>query len=207
MKCYRHTEVDAAGYCRQCGKALCPECRRDVRGMIYCEDCLAAAAAGAGPGKPSPGLALGLGFIPGVGAIYNGEYVKGFIHIIIFGFLVSIIDSNAARGLEPMVGLLLAGFVFYMVFDAYQTARRRAAGEPAGPQPWEQLGFTPGGQPTPIGPLILIVLGALFLFNNLGFFYWMSYMRKLWPLVLIVIGVLLLMRRTGALPPKSQGGQ
>jgi hypothetical protein len=29
------------------------------------------------------GLAFGLGWIPGVGAIYNGEYLKAFIHVVI----------------------------------------------------------------------------------------------------------------------------
>jgi len=31
----------------------------------------------------SPGLALFLGLIPGVGAIYNGQYAKGMVHAII----------------------------------------------------------------------------------------------------------------------------
>ena len=37
-----------------------------------------------------PILALILGFIPGVGAIYNGQYAKGLIHAVVFGLLVSI---------------------------------------------------------------------------------------------------------------------
>lgn len=41
MKCAEHVDVDATGYCRQCGKALCPACTRDVRGALYCENCLA----------------------------------------------------------------------------------------------------------------------------------------------------------------------
>ena len=72
--CITHTDKDAVAYCRNCGRAMCPECRREVRGMVYCEDCLAsqaaapAAAAAAAPppsgvvpvavaGGPSPGLA------------------------------------------------------------------------------------------------------------------------------------------------------
>ena len=31
----------------------------------------------------SPGLALFLGLIPGVGAIYNGQYAKGMVHAIV----------------------------------------------------------------------------------------------------------------------------
>ena len=42
MKCAVHPEVDATGYCRNCGKALCPACTRNVQGMVYCEPCLGA---------------------------------------------------------------------------------------------------------------------------------------------------------------------
>src|SRR5580700_4539888 len=33
------------------------------------------------PGEPNPGLAALLGFIPGVGAMYNGQYAKGVVHL------------------------------------------------------------------------------------------------------------------------------
>src|SRR3972149_191768 len=117
MKCFHHAEVDATGYCRQCGKALCGDCRRDVRGVVYCEDCLATLAtapAASVPGAPSPGVALALGFIPGVGAIYNGEFAKALLYIIIFGGLISLMDSSASRGAEPLFGMLLAAFYIYM---------------------------------------------------------------------------------------------
>ena len=41
MKCAVHTDVDATGYCRNCGKPMCPVCVRPVRDVLYCEDCLA----------------------------------------------------------------------------------------------------------------------------------------------------------------------
>src|SRR5439155_25281905 len=43
MKCAFHPEVAAAGFCRSCGKAMCPACAcpnpRDRR-VLYCEKCL-----------------------------------------------------------------------------------------------------------------------------------------------------------------------
>ena len=58
MNCAVHTDREATGYCRNCGKALCPECTREVRGALYCEDCLADLLAGQlGPG--GPGAAAG----------------------------------------------------------------------------------------------------------------------------------------------------
>ena len=41
MNCAKHTEVPATAFCRTCGKALCGDCTRDVRGVIYCEGCIA----------------------------------------------------------------------------------------------------------------------------------------------------------------------
>src|SRR6267154_2810936 len=41
MKCAVHTDVDATGYCRNCGKPMCAVCARPVRDVLYCEDCLA----------------------------------------------------------------------------------------------------------------------------------------------------------------------
>src|SRR5215813_4100661 len=130
MNCQNHPETAATGFCRSCGKALCDVCRRDAYGTVFCEEHQPAPAApppqqAAPPPPPpyppypsypgaSPGLALGLGFIPGVGAIYNGQYAKGLVHAVIFGLLISIMGSGAAGGLEPLFGLLIAAWIFYM---------------------------------------------------------------------------------------------
>src|SRR5262249_11109290 len=53
MKCAVHTEVDATGYCRNCGKPMCSECARPVRDVLYCEDCLASVM-GHGASAPAP---------------------------------------------------------------------------------------------------------------------------------------------------------
>lgn len=202
MKCFNHADADSVGFCRQCGKALCAGCRRDVKGAIYCEDCVAATVipgGAAAPGAPNPGLAMGLGFIPGVGAIYNGEYVKGFVYILIFGGLISVMESGAARGLEPLVGMLMFGFYVFMIFDSYHTAKRRASGLAPASGGWEALGGAGGERATPIGPLILIVLGTLFLLNTLDF-YPLHFLWKFWPAILIALGVWLLWQRTAGSP-------
>ena len=78
--------------------------------------------------EASPGLAFVLGLIPGVGAIYNGQYAKGLVHVIIIGLTISILSNGAARGFEPLLSLLLAAFFAYMAFEAYHTAQRPPAG-------------------------------------------------------------------------------
>ena len=42
MNCATHSDTAAVAFCRTCGKPLCNQCTRDVRGVIYCEACLAA---------------------------------------------------------------------------------------------------------------------------------------------------------------------
>ena len=51
MNCANHSDQAAVAFCRTCGKPLCNQCTRDVRGVIYCESCLAARLEGA----PAPG--------------------------------------------------------------------------------------------------------------------------------------------------------
>jgi TM2 domain-containing membrane protein YozV len=202
MKCSAHPEVDSVAYCGQCGRALCAQCKRDVEGMIYCESCLAAAAArmrgfhvgppilGANLG-PNPGLALFLGFIPGVGAIYNGQVVKAVVQVLIFGSLIALTD-RVGGPLDTIFGFGAAAFYFYMVIDSYQTAKRRQLGQP--PEEW--LGLGEFRLNAPIGAGILICLGILFLLDNLGVHVFQS-ISRFWPVLLIVVGLLLLQRRGG----------
>jgi TM2 domain-containing membrane protein YozV len=304
MNCAQHTETAAVAYCRNCGRALCELCKRDVQGIIYCESCLAArmhgtaAGAEALPSRPpepaSPGLALFLGFIPGVGAFYNGQFLKGFVQVGIFGTLIWL--NNHVLG--DIAGVLVAAWYFYMVFDAYITARARKYGQPI-PDPlglnailegkegtfrerveqagermgtrmegaarrfeehWQRSGAATPGQPaappppppagvaatepqagagaaptaaqgfyaagaegaysqgpqgayyqgpegtvyvpprqrdhTPVGAVVLIGLGVLFLLTNLGWFSF-NWVSHFWPMILIGIGLWLFIRRQG----------
>jgi Domain of unknown function (DUF5668)/B-box zinc finger len=47
MNCATHSDTAAVAFCRTCGKPLCNQCTRDVRGVIYCESYLAARMEGA----------------------------------------------------------------------------------------------------------------------------------------------------------------
>ena len=47
---------------------------------------------------------------------------------MIIGLIISVLSNDAARGFEPLVGLMLGAFFFYMAFEAYHTARRRQLG-------------------------------------------------------------------------------
>jgi TM2 domain-containing membrane protein YozV len=151
----------------------------------------------------SPALAFILGWIPGVGAIYNGQYVKGLVHALIFGLLVSLISSSPSS-MQPLLGILTAAFVFYMPFEALHTATARNRGQ----QPDEWSGILPVSRQrsgAPIGPIILIAIGVLYLLNTLNLVDFHEISRY-WPVILIVIGAWMLYNRVSTPGPHIRSG-
>jgi len=69
-----------------------------------------------------------LGFIPGVGALYNGEYRKALIHVGVF-LLLSIIGNVLPRSVARSFSWVTTAFVFYMAFEAYHTAQKKNSGK------------------------------------------------------------------------------
>jgi len=216
MKCAVHPEVEASGFCRNCGKPLCPACVRPVKDVFYCEDCLAkmaglptALAVGAAnladaPAMPPVGvpaasapssggavLAFILGLVPGLGAIYNGEYNKALLHIVIFAGIILGINLDLGDGAQAVFICALVVFPFYMAIDAVRTLKSKQTGvqyqDPV--ENWTKQ--------KAIGPILLIALGALFLLKNFGVFDFLRIREVFFPLILIGIGVLLLKNRVG----------
>ena len=237
--------------------------------------------------SPSPILAGLLGIIPGVGAMYNGQFIKALVHVLVLIFLIGATDHF------PLAGILIAAWVFYQIFDAIQTAVARRDGlplpdpfglndlgnrlgvpgiaaprrvyatqpapdrsaaeplmtEPSGPLPpvggastnWEDhagrdagtpwnpapagWGAVPGppppgapavapapspypvvygGRPEPVGAIVLIIVGILFLLSTLGVFEW-HWIGRGWPVIIIVIGAGMLFRRLRSASPVGGG--
>lgn len=152
----------------------------------------------------SPGLAFLLGLIPGVGAIYNGQYVKGLLHAIVFGLLASLTSSTGHTGGEAVFGLSTAAFYFYMPFEAYHTARKRQLGLPV--DEWSSLVVGRLGSRTAAGPAILIVLGVFFLLDSLNVLP-LAQLGRFWPVLLIVIGVAMLYLRMSPRAGRGKPGE
>ena len=208
-------ENPVVGYCRACGKALDAASVHTAHGTIYCLDHLPSGPPQSGFSDPadaspytsktpppvphsdvSPGVAFVLGLIPGVGAIYNGQYAKGLVHVFIVGMLFTLVSSNDIGGYEPLFGVLIPAFFGYMAFEAYHTAKLRRLGQPV--DEFSSLVPGHGGTRFPAAPILLIGLGVVFLLNNLELVELRRLLRY-WPVMLIVLGVYMLyLRMTGS---------
>ncbi len=204
MNCQIHSDAPAAAFCRTCGKPLCDLCRRDVYGTVFCaEHAPAPAQDREGPFSPapppqagyvfrdvSPALALILGLlIPGVGAIYNGQYAKGLIHAVIFGVFCTILSSDL-NGLEPLFGILLAVWIFYMGFEAFHTATKRRLGEPV--DEFSSLINLHSKGNLPVAGVVLVLLGVVLLLHTLNWLDLRNAARWVLPFLLIAAGAYLL---------------
>jgi TM2 domain-containing membrane protein YozV len=198
MNCVYHAEAPNVAFCIHCGQPLCNDCIRKVQGSVYCEKCLGEIVGGKTVKKDihdvaghNPGAAFALGLIPGVGAIYNGEFVKAAVHILIFGTLVSLADATDAA----LFSLAAAAFYFYMPFEAYYTAKKRMLGtqgvslETPIDRLQQQFGTMKDRELW--GGIALIVIGGLYLLGNLDVFD-LHRIARLWPVGLVAVGVWLL---------------
>ncbi len=235
MECVNHAGKPATIFCQNCGKPFCNDCvtagslRTMPGGQIICESCIAQwqnlnapFAAPTAPG-PSPVAAAILGFIPGVGAMYNAQYVKALFHVAIFVGIIALTNHY------DYFGFFIPAWVLYQVFEAYHTAKARRDGTPlpdplglnnlsftpkpavpspeaattadsaeqpgsAGSVPYNIAPPTPWRRREPIGAIILIALGVIFLLGEIDFFsMWVA--RFFWPVLLIALGVYLIVRR------------
>jgi hypothetical protein len=164
MNCANHNDTAAVAFCRTCGKPLCNQCTRDVRGVIYCEACLAARMEGTAPAAgfvppaqtvyplsasfptgprpvissgPNPGIAgILAGVFPiGVGAVYTGQYAKGLAHLVIMVLLILGVSSDLPWYVITVLGILIGFFYVYQIIDAVRSAKAIQMGEPA-PDPF-----------------------------------------------------------------------
>ena len=142
-------------------------------------------------------MAFILGFIPGVGAIYNGQYAKGLIHVLILGVLISIASSGVSDDLGPLLGISIAAWFFYMAFEAYHTAKKRQLGLPVDEfssiMPMRSQGRFP------VAPVVLIGLGVLFLLVNFDVVRFRD-LARFWPVFLIALGAYMLWVRLAGDP-------
>jgi len=228
MNCANHADASAVAYCRTCGKALCMNCTRPVRGVIYCEDCLGAKmetpapptayqqvmdqglgmkvppapAPGQGPNPTVAGILAG--FFPfGVGAVYTGQYAKGLAHLATFILLIAGLnasDTGHSETLSIICGFGLAFFYVYQIIDSVRSAKAIQMAQPV-PDPFGLAATFGGGAKIetgkiPMGAIVLILLGVLFLLHTMGLGLGFD---RFWPLILIFIGGWMFVRNWSSL--------
>ncbi len=227
MNCANHADASAVAYCRTCGKALCANCTRPVRGVIYCEDCLGAKMEGVptgaagfvsgtvpqtaaqgrvpppprpvGSSGPNPTVAGILGAIPiGIGAVYNGQYAKGLAHLGIFALLVA--GCNAAGDVVPTIsGFGIAFLVLYGIIDSVRSARAIQSGLPA-PDPFGLASTFGGGAKIEVSK---VPMGAIVLIL-VGVIFLLHTagllelnFHRFWGVILILLGAWIFASRSG----------
>lgn len=194
MKCSYHPLVDFQEVCNVCRKALCSDCVHKIKGKPYCQDCLVEGAEWIASVKnlrlpvDAPRRAAICAVIPGMGAVYNNDYLKAITYFAVFASLVMMGEK-----IHGVFGFGAFAFLIFTMFDSYRTAefKNRQRIESGGlPED------TPRYDKTIIGwGIFLIVLGFLFLLQNLIPYYFLT---KLWPFVFILLGVYLVYRALSA---------
>ena len=140
------------------------------------------------PDAPHPVLAGVLGFVPGLGAVYNGQYVKGVVHVLIFGLLIAIATSSDEGAVHALIVPMVALFGLYMPIEAIRTAQALRRGEEV-----EEMSGIVGAlfanrSSSPVPGILFISLGVFLLLFTLGI---LSLEKVIdgWPLLLIGLGV------------------
>jgi len=128
MNCAKHINTPAVAQCRDCREPVCMVCLHTINTEPYCEAC----AVNHHQQSPLSALLFSL-FVPGLGQVYNGEWLKGVLIFLtgwlILPWIVGIVDamlvaSAIAEGKRPASGvppgyLVLAIKVLSVFFSCF----------------------------------------------------------------------------------------
>lgn len=214
IQCPTCADSTVTAFCRECGKGVCEDCVERRDGVPYCRDCAPALleqssappereyapqpsrppaaapppdAVGASEG-PHPVLAGLLGFVPGLGAVYNGQYVKGIVHAAIFGMLIAISTTSDHDAIPALMVPMVVFFLLYMPIEAVRTAQAIRRGEEVQEMSGIVGALFDASNDSPVPGIVFIALGVFFLLFTLGILR-AELVFKAWPLVLVGLGV------------------
>ncbi len=152
--------------------------------------------------RKSPALAGVLSLMPGLGQVYIGYYVSGFVNIVVVAGCIAVLNSGASAGLEPFLGTFLAFFWMFNVVDAVRRARLYN---------FHQLGDRGESLPTDsplVGGTVLLLAGILFTLH-VTFGVNMDFLGRYWPVALLGGGAYLIGRylhQKGKMQRTGMGG-
>lgn len=189
MKCSYHPTVESQEFCSPCSRALCSECAHQIKGKVYCQDCLVRGAEWAAAVKDlriptdAPKRAAALSLIPGMGSVYNGDYQKAITQFAVFAALSIMGDS-----IHGVFGFGAFVFLIFTMFDSYRTAEAKLRMRVENPS---EIQGPVKDQTVAAWGILLIGLGCIFLLKN---FIHFDFISRLWPLVFIALGAYLVYR-------------
>ncbi len=189
MKCSYHPTSDSQDFCSTCSKPLCGECAHQIKGRVYCQDCLVRGAEWATAVKDlripsdSPKRAALCSLIPGMGAVYNSQYLKALTFFAVFAALVILADE-----VHGVFGFGAFAFLVFTMFDSYRTAEMRARARLEMSTPLQLSGKD---RSVVAWGIFLIVLGILIMLRNIIPY---DILHHYWPVVFILLGAYLVWR-------------
>lgn len=132
--------------------------------------------------EKNPSLAAFLAIFPGMGAIYNGNIIKGITYMLIFTILIVLTD-NAQDPDAVVFGLMIAGFFIFQIIDSYNEATKinqNVLNEQNPSCYKEDISL--------FSAIIVLVIGIVFQLANFDLITFRQ-VTRLWPLVLIIFGI------------------
>lgn len=206
MNCANHEQALATSVCATCGRALCADCTIRVQDRVTCKTCLESRElerAKRAPMQKSPTVAAFLSLMPGLGQVYVGYYLAGFINVLVVALLINTVAHIHGEGPQPFLGLFLAFFWLFNMFDAARRAnlynRCIAGTEEKAP---------PTDSPL-VGGVILLIIGIL-LTLAITFDIRLAFLETIWPLFLVAAAAYLLVkywRTRNAMARRSSAGE
>ena len=144
--------------------------------------------------RKSPVLATLFSLMPGLGQVYVGYYIQGFINVFIAAGTIAILASTLFRGAVPFMAMSLAFFWIFQMVDANRRAYHynRVMEGLKGEEVPDGFGM-PKTKGSILGGAVLIFIGILFILD-LNFAISMEWIENWWPLALILAGANLIFK-------------
>jgi hypothetical protein len=154
---------------------------RTVRRALYTEP---------DPRRKSPVLASVMSLVPGLGQVYVGYYLQGFINILVVASLITML-SQGEKPLAPFLSIFMVFFWLYNIVDASRRATfyNQALDGLAPSDLLPEISLPDSGGSLVWG-IALMAVGALALSHTL-FGISLVWLNRWWPAALVLVGVCL----------------
>ena len=143
--------------------------------------------------RKAPALAAILSLMPGLGQVYVGYYVRGFINVVVVASTITLLANGTPQNsMAPFFGLFLSFFWLYNMIDAWRIASLYNEALLAARSGEMKIDLPlPNAGGAMVGGIVLVALGLL-LFLNTMFGMPLDWLREWWPLAPLGFGVYLI---------------